>query len=257
MINYIKSELYRILRMKGIYIIALLCTGLLIAMNLVLFFAGYGKPEFPYDATAFSLSMTEGSVQVVFILTLCMAGILFADEYKNKTLMNSVAFGYSRLQLYFGKLIASVLVSLLVIAVVLGVYIGSTYLLLENSGPDTLISLLRCYTVESMILVCGEVAALTLMFILSSVNGAVWAWLGIFLGTSAATSLLGMKYDFFRRLNGWLVYTLTGEQSIFKGNPVMIYMTPEGVQKCLLAGTLGTLVFVVLGVMVLRKKELK
>lgn len=257
MIKYIKSELYRIFRMKGIYLLATISAGLLIAMNLVLFFVGYGKPQFPYDATAFSFSMTEGSVQVVFILTLCMACILFADEYKNKTLMNSVAFGYSRLQLYFGKLVASVIVAFITLAVVLGVYIGSSYLLLENSGVDSLISLLRCYAIESIILICGEVAALTLMFLIGSVNGAVWSWLGIFMGVPAATALLGMKFEFFRWLNGWLVYTLTGAQTTLGDNTVMIYMTMEGMQKCLIAGALGTLIFIILGVVALRKKELK
>ncbi|HKM35755.1 MAG TPA: ABC transporter permease [Lachnospiraceae bacterium] len=257
MINYIKSELYRIIRMKGIYILAIICGGLLIAMNLVLFFAGSGKPEFPYDATGFSFSMVEGSVQFVFILTLCIAGIIFADEYKNKTLMNSIAFGYSRMQLYFGKMIVSIIVAFVTFSVVLGVFIGSSYLLLENSGTDALISMLKCYTVESMLLICGEVAAITLLFILNSFSGATWAWIGIFLGVPSAAALLGMKFTFFRWLNGWLVYSITGEQSIVEGNPVMIYQTAEGVQKCLFAGALGTLVFLVIGVLVLRKKELK
>lgn len=257
MINYIKSELYRISRLKGIYILAVICCGLLIAMNLVLFFTGNGKPSFPYDSTDFSFSMVEGSIQIVFILTLCMAGIIFSDEYKNKTLMNSIAFGYSRLQLYFGKVIVSLIVAIITIVTVFGVYIGSTYLLLENTGIDGLMNMLRCYAVECLILICGEIAAITLMFVINSVSGAIWMWLGLFMGIPMATALLSMKFEFFRWLNSWLVYSITGEQILVEGNSVMIYTAAEGIRRCLLAGGLGTLVFIVLGVIVLRKREMK
>ncbi len=256
MINYIKSELYRISRMKGIYVLTVICFGLLLAMNLVLLFVGLDTPTFPYDTVKFSLGMVEGSVTVVFILTLCIGSIIFADELKNRTIMNSVAFGYSRLQIYFGKIIVALIVSVITLLTVLGIFTGCTFLMLENTGIDALLSMIKCYSVESLILVCGVVAAITIHFLINSGAGAVWTWIGTFLGVPAIASLLAIKFNFFQRLSSWLAYTVSGLEVKDGDKVAMIYHTTEGARRCLLVGGIGTLVVIIAGVILLRKKEL-
>ncbi len=257
MINYMKSELYRISRMKGIYILNIICLSLLLIMNIALAITGRGTSDFPYDSTAFSFSMVQGSAPVVFILTACMGAVLFADEYKHRTLMNSVAYGYSRQTIYFGKMLSTLMVAVISLAVVLGIYIASSYILLENSGIEPLLRLLKAYGAEALVLICGHVAAITLMFMISSSSAATWTWLGVFLGFPSIANLLRSKFAFFEWLKDWLVYNIIGEQTYTGDKIIMIHDTMDGLQRCLIAGGLGTICFLVLGVLVIRKKEMK
>lgn len=268
MMNYIKSELYRIMHSKGIYLLTGICTALLLSMNIML---GYfkGVEHFSYATTEFVFKMVWSALNVVFFLTLCMGGIVFAEEYKNKTIANSVAFGYSRISLYFGKLLTGLIVSVGALAVVLAVFIGSAYLLLENSGIDVLITLLKGIGASVPILVAGEAAALTLLFLAGSSSGATWSWMGIMIGVPIISELLGMKFDFFRKLSGWLAYEVlqNGQQLIMVESEteagmsvepqiVLTWMTQAGLTRMLLVGVIGTAVFVIWGIAGLRRREI-
>lgn len=269
MMNYIKSELYRIVHSKGVYLLTGICTALLLGMNITLS-CFRGAEHFSYATTEFVFSMMWSALNVVFFLTLCMGGIIFAEEYKNKTIVNSVAFGYSRISIYLGKLLTGIIVSVAALAVVLAVFIGSAYLLLENSGIDVLTTLLRGIGASLPILVAGETAAITLLFLVDSSAGATWSWLGIMLGIPIASELLGMKFDFFRKLTGWLAYEVlqNGQQIIMieeeteagmavEPQIVLSWMTQEGLTRMLLAGLIGTAVFLIWGVVGMRRKEIR
>ena len=268
MMNYIKSELYRVVHSKGIYLFTGICTALLLAMNITLG-CFRGVEHFAYATTEFVFSMMWSALNVVFFLTLCMAGIVFAEEYKNKTIANSIAFGYSRITLYFGKILTGLIVSVAALAVVLAIFIGSAYLLLENSGIAALMTLLRGVGASLPILIAGETAALTLLFVIESSAGASWSWVGIMMGIPIASGVLGMKFDFFKELTGWLVYEVlqNGQQLIMieeeteagmsvEPQVVLSWMTQEGLTRMLLVGLIGTAVFLIWGIVGMRRKEI-
>lgn len=269
MIHYIKSELYRIKHVKGVYLLTGICMALLLAMNLTLGYFRNHTGNFPYGTTSFSFMMVDTALEVVMILSLIMSCIIFADEYKNKTVMNSIAFGYSRLTVYFGKIITTLLVSIAALALVLAIFIGSAYLLLENSGTEALYELFRGFVVCAPILIAGELAAVTFCFLFGTAAAATWGWLLVFVAVPTVNSILGMKFPFFRELGKWLAYSLTGEGVVLtvseNGEQVaemtsgyqMIWMTQEGAIRCLLVGGIAIAIFLALGIVGLRKKELK
>lgn len=269
MMNYIKSELYRILHSKGIYLLTGICMILLLSMNIVL--GCFRRVEhFSYATTEFAFNMVWSAFVVVFFLTLCMGSIIFAEEYKNKTIANSIAYGYSRISLYFGKFLTGLIVSAAALTAVIAVFIGSAYLLLEDSGIDFLMTLLRGIGASVPILIAGETAAVTLHFLVGTATGTTWSWLGIMFGIPIASELLGLKFAFFRRLSGWLIYEIlqNGQQFIVIGpeaetgipaepQVVLTWMTQDGLTRMILAGLIGTAVFLIWGIVGVRRKEIR
>lgn len=262
MTNYIKSELYRIVHSKGIYLLTGICTALLVSMNLMLYFFGRGG-HFAYNTTEFAFSMVWSAMNAAFFLTLCMGEIIFANEYKNKTIANSIAFGYSKTLLYFGKLLVGLIVSAVSLVLVLGIFIASSYLLLKDSGADVLFKLFRGVSASLPALLAGEVAAITLLFLSGTAAGATWSWMGIMIGIPMVSEILGLKFSFFSRLSKWLVYEVVQDQQfIVTGEDmvaevVLAWMTPEGLTRMILAGVLGTAVFLLWGVLGVKRKEIK
>lgn len=257
MFNYIKSELYRVKHSKNIFVMGGICTAILLALNIVLGIYGRKYSDFGYSTTAFSFSMVASVVVVVFIFTLCLGSMVFADEYKNKTIMNSVAYGYSKISIYIGKIIVSTLVAAVLLTAALAVYTGSAYLLLENSGMEPLSYLLISYVANIPVLLAGLWGAITLLFLVNSVGGAIWSWLGLFLGVPIVCEILGMKIEFFAEISKWLVYGILQEVIVTEDGYLPVYMTEEGLFRCLLAGFIGIAVFLLLGTLGVRKKELK
>lgn len=262
MINYIKSELYRIVHSKGIYFLSGICALLLVSMNVVLHLFGQGG-RFAYNNTEFVFSMVWSALNSVFFLTLCMVSIIFAEEYKNKTISNSIAFGYSRISLYFGKILVGMIVSAAALAAVLGIFIISAYLLLENSGVDVLLKMFRGIGASIPALLTGEIAAITLCFLMGTTTGAIWSWVGLMIGVPMISEILGMKFDFFARLSKWLVYEVLQDNQIIMSEEgmarevVMAWMTRDGLIRMILAGVIGIAIFLIWGVLGLRRKEIK
>ena len=265
MMNYIKSELYRIVHSKGIYILSGICALLLLSMNVVLHLFGQGG-HFAYNNTEFVFSMVWSALNAVFFLTLVMGSIIFADEYKNKTISNSIAFGYSRISLYFGKILVGMIVSVAALAAVMGIFIISAYLLLENSGIDVLLKMFRGIGASIPALLTGEIAAITFCFLLGTTTGAIWSWFGLMIGVPMVSEILGMmgkKFDFFARLSKWLVYEVLQDNQIIVTEDgmarevIMAWMTRDGLIRMILAGVIGIAIFLIWGVLGLRCKEIK
>lgn len=257
MIRYIKSELYRVVHSKGIYLFAGICLAMMLAVNLILAYFRGKEPSFAYGNTAFAFGMLGGFMQPIFFLTLLMGCLVFADEYKNKTIMNSIAFGYSRLTVYFGKLAVALIVSAVLLVLLLGIFIGSGMLLLEDSGTEVLFNLLKGFGACIPILITGEVAAITFAFLIGTVMGSTWTWMGVFVCVPMVCELLGMKFEIFARISKWLAYSIVGEGTIVEDmGLVMVWMNRDGFIRCILTGLIGIAVFLVIGAVGMRRKEL-
>jgi len=135
MINYVKSELYRLLRTQTTYYMLLMILFFLLFMLGLTWYTGLNDPNFLYDNTAFVFRFSQsGLVTVLYVIPFGI-NVLFGDEYGHGTFKNSVSYGMKREVIYLGKLITSVLVSFMMSVIVLMVFIPLAELLLENSGP--------------------------------------------------------------------------------------------------------------------------
>ena len=139
MLNYTKSELYRIVHGRELY----LFTGVLCAIVLlssVLLWAMASTPDFPYATVRFSLSNLISMLPSLFLLAGLLVWVLFADDRKDGTFKNAVADGCSRRDLFVGKCLVSTGLGLASMTVILAVYVGSAVLLLE--GPADAVPIL-------------------------------------------------------------------------------------------------------------------
>ena len=260
MINFIKSELYRVFHTKGFYLFTGFGVVMVLAMNLVLWMCGLNTPEFRYNTTGFAFSMLYyGGFQPILFMTLGISTVIFSGEFKNKTINNSIAFGCSAKTHFIGKLLVTLLCSLIRMLVTEGTLIGSGYLLLQDSGPAETAKVIKATIACTPILICSVCAAVSLFYILRSEVKGMWAWLVLIIGVTAVITLFGMKFEPMRQLSRWLIYNLVVENSMdpATGMTVMVWETSEGFYRCILAGVIGILVFVTAGLAGVYKRDLK
>ena len=112
MINYIRSEFYRILHTKEIYLFNLLLTAGVLALNGGIHAAAATLPNIRYANVKFVLSFLTGSMDFLFIAGAVLAVLLFSGDRKNGVMKNAVAYGMSRTSLFFGKCIVSFVMAL-------------------------------------------------------------------------------------------------------------------------------------------------
>lgn len=121
MLNYIRAEIYKLLRRPYTYI----TLGILLALE------GLYASMFAFH-NAHSMATPFGGAIVTlvemgtigFCVCLLTGDIVFAGQYKNSTLKNEVSFGISRTQIYLGKLIAQTLLSIVYLAIMMAFFLG-------------------------------------------------------------------------------------------------------------------------------------
>ncbi|KAB2331403.1 ABC transporter permease [Bacillus mesophilum] len=103
MINYMKSEYYRLLRKKSLHLTAILCYMLIAFAAAVLYYFGEYETNFPYATDQFFYSNVTAAGLVIIII-----GLLYnmALTGKDRSLIKqSISFGISRSIIFWSKLI--------------------------------------------------------------------------------------------------------------------------------------------------------
>lgn len=132
MINYLKSEVYRLSLMKSTYFIPVSLLAFLFFMLGITYITALDNPEFPYNNANFIFMFVQSSITVVSALIPFIVNKIFADEYGNGTFKNSIAYGVNRKILYFGKLILMMTYAIFVSAIVLILFVIGTNILMES-----------------------------------------------------------------------------------------------------------------------------
>lgn len=132
MINYIKSENYRLMRKKSMYITSVVCLLLIAGAAAVLYFFNQMDSNFPYGNSKFFYSNVIGSGAIIifvgFIFNLALTG-------KDTALIKqSVSFGVSRNTIFWSKFFLTLSYYLLICAIGLGfvIILGETFLASED-----------------------------------------------------------------------------------------------------------------------------
>lgn len=193
---------------------------------------------------------------------LIVAAVLYEDEHKNGNLKNAVAFGISREKLFLGKCITAVLTATVLMGLVLTVYIGSACFLLEHTGPTSLKIILTevpaVYgtAVGSMILGIAflsyfqnEVMAAMLWVVIIDAIPRVLLLVGMFLQEQWGIEFL---WDFAQLLPANLFQF---GADVNMSHCEVLWQTSQGMTKCVIVGIVGTVLAVVTGIVMLRKKE--
>lgn len=134
MINYMKSECYRLLRKKGLYLTSLICYLLIIAAAAMLYYFDQYDPTFPYGTTKFFYSNVISAGLIIIII-----GVLFnlALTGKDMSLIKqSISFGISRSIIFWSKLFLtlSYFLFICVVGILLMIVLGENLLISDNQS---------------------------------------------------------------------------------------------------------------------------
>lgn len=121
MLNYIRAEIYKLLRRPYTYV----CLGVMLALEAIFasMFAFHNAHSLatPFGGAIINI-VDLGAVG--FCTCLLTGDIVFAAQYKNSTLKNEVSFGLSRARIYLGKFLAQTLLSVAYLVVMMAFFLG-------------------------------------------------------------------------------------------------------------------------------------
>ena len=165
MLNFIKSEYYRMIHTTGIRVFF----GILSVLTILLI-SGISIVETQYHTTSFSYSILVSSPMFFTLMGMLTASILYEDSKRNGIIKNSIANGIPRGKVFFSQCIVSITTATVIMTIVLTLWIFMTELFLDKTGPVHMTDLLM--EIPAIYLIAVSSIVLTIVLCLCFQNGA-------------------------------------------------------------------------------------
>lgn len=255
MSNYMKSELYRIFHSASLYITIAVFAGLPLLFNIILY--GFGRMDsgFRYGTTSFSYSNVVANPMIFSFSVLVVVFVLYEKSKKNGNLKNLIAFGISRTKIFAAQFIVSFLISFVILIITEAVYIGSAVLLLPQKGPVLVWDMLMAVIATSFITISALIFSVLTVQLFDRTSTGILVWLCVFYFIPQALYFCGLVAEPVQKLAMWLPYNFFNTMTVNTKECIPIWDTAMGLMKCILSGIVGILLFSIMGVLFLRKKE--
>ena len=257
MLNYIKSELYRIRTSKSTYVMFILFGVLVVLYNVMIYGFKIADATFPYGTTKFSLGTLCGSVQMLLIICLVIASVIFSGEFKNNTIKNVISFGISKTQMYIGKYIVTLLYAFILMPVIAFLYALSAYLLLDNSGSQYLVLFIKALTINLPIFISCITLGMALFFAVQNEVTSYWIWGTIIVIVPTVLALIGIKVDLLADIAKWLPWNMVSSGEMTDTGYVYVWGTFSGAIKSIISGFVFSILFFIIGITSFRRTEIK
>ena len=199
MLNYIRAEVYKLLRRPYTYITlaALLALEALFASM----FAFHNSHSMPTPFGGAIISIVEMGA-IGFCMCLLTGDIVFAGQYKNSTLKNEVSFGLSRTRIYLGKLLAQTLLSRVYLAIMMVFFIGLCAVCLPMEGPagfyssgDALIIVGYFLAAGIPLWIGGQAAMCMCLFLVNGEMASSFLYVGVVFVLDTVIELAGLLIE--------------------------------------------------------------
>lgn len=259
MMNYVKSEFYRVSHSRGIYYLTGILAALSFLLNLVLWWFGRIEgSDFPYDTTSFSFSNLVANPMVFCVMAAITGIVLYEGNRKNGNLKNTIAFGIPRIKVFAGQCIVATVVAIISLIVVLAIYIASAIVFLENTGPVSLTDLLTEIPAVFLIAVASLISAIVCIEASGKDSAGIIMWFVIWFIIPKVFFYLGLRIDVFHNIAMWMPDNFFGTNgmSVNMSHSITAWGTTGGMTKCLVSGFVGIVIFSLSGIFLLRKKEI-
>lgn len=274
MLNYIRAELYRLFRRPGLYVTTLVLCAAPIAFNCFLAFFDWEAYGTDNGLTGISYAGWMSSAQFFMIMGAIIPGLLYTNARKYGDLKNTIAFGVSRVQIFTGKCIISILLSTLVLAVLLAVWVGSAEILLAHSDFPRVMDVLLSVPALYLIACANAITIVLLMELIERDFFTAIAWAAVWCILPTILNTLGMRFEILAEIASWMPYEFlqqsvqtttvatsdllggTFSVSVAETNTTFLWYTASGLEKCLVSGVVGTVLFSALGWILLRRRDL-
>jgi len=189
MINYLKSELYRLVRNPSLYLFLSVC--ILAPVFMVLLTVSIGGER--YANTEFVFKAASSSWSLVFYVVPVIVGMVMADDFTDGTFKNTIAYGTSRNTVFYGKWLMAVLVMAVSWTATYTALSSSAFLLLPNNGTSYFMD----FTLSTAGVLPLILAALTVSHCLFYLTGKTMAHL-----VSYAVIMVAVPELYYRVGNG-------------------------------------------------------
>lgn len=136
MLNYLRAELYKVVRRKYTWIAlaAVLALEALLVSGWVFTNARGNYVDFYTGAGMLTMLLPMG-----FYATILTGDMVFAEQYKYSTLKNEVSFGIPRPRIYLGKLLAQTVLALAACVVIVVFFLALCWLTLYHDPEADLL----------------------------------------------------------------------------------------------------------------------
>ena len=242
MLNFIKSEYYRMIHTTGIRVFF----GILSVLTILLI-SGISIVETQYHTTSFSYSILVSSPMFFTLMGMLTASVLYEDSKRNGIIKNSIANGIPRGKVFFSQCIVSITTATVIMTIVLTLWIFMTELFLDKTGPvhmtDLLIVLCLCFQ-----------------------NGAFifFTWLFVFFIFPTILLKFGIavsahfKTDFIYNIAMWMPsnFFQINTANVNMSSCITAWDTTGGMLRCIIAGISGIIIFMAIGFRHIRKADL-
>lgn len=254
MLNYIRSECYRSLRIQNLKVAVGVLLGMIFLLIGALVYFGKMDATFPYANTEFALGNLYNQMTYLFVVMVFLSMLIDDSECKNHTMKHSVAFGIKRDTIYLGRFFVQLVICTVIYITMTITLTGVSFLFLEHSQVGEVGHLLRISLGGYSCLLAG--LAIAFYFIMKFENQSVaiaWALIALVI-VPITCNIIGRKIELVHKIASFLPYNLItyeGPLVDLQGNVVA---TVAGVT---MVGLLWMLLFLWIGVNDFRKKELK
>lgn len=256
--NYIKSEFYRISHSSGIYKLTGLLAALAFLYNvLTSWFLNSFEPGSLYTTTSFSYSNLVANPMLYCIMAAVAAAVLYEGNVQNGNMKNTIAFGTPRTTIFIGKCVVSVVSSLFALLIILSVFIASTVIFMRKDGPVQLYHLLTEVPAVFFVAVAAMISMLIFMELFEKFSVGVILWCTIWFFIPKILLYMGMRF--------YVVYIIAmllpanffsaDVMPVNTSECITAWDTPIAMARCNIIGMIGIVVFVIAGILLLRKKE--
>ncbi|MEG0961260.1 MAG: hypothetical protein RR139_05100 [Lachnospiraceae bacterium] len=257
MLNYIKSECYRIFHGKEFYCLFAILTALITAMNVITYW--FGKlPGFTYANTRFVYSTIDTSMHTFIYIIIVICSVMDGSSMHN--LKNSAASGISRKTIYIGRLITQSIICIGMYVILMGFYFLLGKLLMENSGIIAAENFIRSAWV-CIPMFLGVIAVYQCcVFLNKNTVSAMVIFITVLVAVPALLRMLGMKFIGIKRVSDLLIYNLLRVEFVetaagYQRN--YTWDTTEGIWKCIMIGIITVVLFTMIGIKYFQKKEIR
>lgn len=253
MMNYIKSEFYRISHSKSTYLATMVLAGLALLLHIALYSFG-GR----YATVSFSYSSFVSNPMVFGIMGSIVALFLYEGNRKNGNLKNTISSGISRIKIFISECIVSAITATVIMIVVLAVWIISAEFVLDKSGPVVLADLLMEVPVVYLIAIACLISSIVFLELFEKTVVAIVLWYAIWFIIPQALGYLGLRFDMIYEIAMWLPSNIfnINQQHVNMRECITVWDTTEGIVRCILSGGFWVSVFTLLGLLSLRKRDL-
>lgn len=135
MFNLIKAEMYKSFRRLYSKVFLAVTGGGVILLNVLLSVI---------NRNVSGSTFTRSEMLIVYMVCLAIGmylaivttDLVFSDEYKHGTLKNTVAFGYTRTEIYFSKLISACVITVLMALLIVFIAVVTCWPLFESDAAE-------------------------------------------------------------------------------------------------------------------------